>query len=1709
MSSDQNALDELCAWLGLAPEYIDGWGHRQHASEATRRSLIGAMGLDASTDGAAATTLQALRQSDSTRTLPPSIVVRQGSSPVRVPVNMPGNFADSRMTWRLDCEQGERFGGVFRPADLGVQATNERSSFMLELGMALPMGYHTLELREAGAEETLATMSVIVCPETCYEPPVLARGGRIWGPVVQIYALRSARNWGVGDYSDLRRVLEMSAVAGAHFVGVSPLHALFPHEPQRASPYSPSTRNWLNTLYLDVEYIADFAECEEARARVASAEFQSRLAALRELELIDYAGVGALKREITRKLYQHFRRAHLEAGTRRAQQFRVFQRTHGKSLRMHALCEALQEYFHDQDPSIWGWTVWPHDWRDCESEQVHQWARANEERVEYFEYMQWQAELQLAAIAQRAESVGMVVGLYRDLAVGVNEGGSDTWMRPSLYAKQVSVGAPPEEFNLTGQEWGLPPQIPHRMREEGFITFIETLRANMRHAGALRLDHVMGLLRLYWVPPKVGATQGAYMMYPFDDLVGILALESWRNKCLIIGEDLGTVPEEIRYGMSSQHMLSYRPLYFQHAWDGSFVPPGQWPGQALVAVSTHDLPTLRGFWTGFDLELRHALNLFPTEKLRGDQIASRAHDRVQLLLALQREGLLPEGVPADPQQVPDMDERLSRAVHAYIARTPARLMGVQLEDIFGQIEQVNVPSTTEERHPNWQRKISVALDDFAADGRALAMAEAILRERRSPVKTADRLGELPLESARIPRATYRLQFHRDFRFEDAERIAPYLAALGVSHMYASPYFQARPGSTHGYDIVDHDALNPEIGDDASFNRMCDALAANGLEQLLDTVPNHVGVMGAHNAWWLDVLENGQASQHAAAFDIDWSPPEPELKGKVLLPVLGDQYGKVLEAGQLKLVFDDADGRFVLHYFQHRFPIDPSTYPVIMNAAPGEADSDASRQAMHEYEALAGSFGYLPTRDVAETERIAERQRDKDIHQRRLAEIVSRSSAVRRRIDDCLRELNGRAGEPASFDALDALIRIQPYRLAYWRVAADDINYRRFFDINDLAALRMENEAVFEATHRTIFDWLAKGRVAGLRIDHPDGLYDPARYFERLQSRYQEVMREAAPHEPPRALYLVIEKILAEYERLPQRWPVHGGVGYSFANLVNGLFVDGTAESRFDRLYAAFIGERVPYEQILYESKLLIMMHSLAAELNVLTSALHRIAQSDRHTCDFTRNRLRSALMEVTAAFPVYRTYITEEGASDEDRRYIDWAVAGAKRHGHAGEISVIDFLRKVLLGAPREPDAARRNAMLAFVGRFQQFTAPVMAKSMEDTSFYRYNRLVSLNDVGGDPRTFGVSINAFHAACQYRARYRPHSLVGTSTHDSKRSEDVRARLDVLSEMPGAWRLSLRRWSRITQRRRTFVDDAPAPSRNDEYLFYQSLAGIWPDGPIDDAALEDVRTRMRAYMLKAAREAKEHTSWINPDEQYEAALAQFVDGLLGALEPNPFLSDFAPLAQRITRFGYYNSLSMTLLKFTAPGVPDIYQGCETWAFNLVDPDNRRPVDHAGLAERLAGLQRSFASGGNEGGLRELCSSMADGRIKQYVVWQALQLRARQPMLFERGRYSALPAHGQAAAHVVAFARAFEDEVAITVASRLLYKLCGGEEAAIAEASTWGDTVVELNPLLTAHAYVDLLSGRRFETVPFGSRRALRVAQLFGILPMALLVPAQGQ
>ncbi|HEV7137328.1 MAG TPA: malto-oligosyltrehalose synthase [Steroidobacteraceae bacterium] len=950
---------------------------------------------------------------------------------------------------------------------------------------------------------------------------------------------------------------------------------------------------------------------------------------------------------------------------------------------------------------------------------------------------------------------------------------------------------------------------------------------------------------------------------------------------------------------------------------------------------------------------------------------------------------------------------------------------------------------------------------------------------------------------RIPRATYRVQLNAGFTFRDLTAIVPYLSALGISHVYCSPYFRARAGSTHGYDVVDHNSFNPEIGTREDFERLVAELRAYGMGHILDIVPNHVGIMGSDNAWWLDVLENGQASIYADYFDIDWNPANAALADKVLVPVLAEPYGVVLERGDLHLQFERELGSFAIHYHEHRMPLDPRTYPRILDAV-------LALERCSKLEELRRLFGALPDRRGATPEQVTERNRDKEAHKRSLAGLIAAAPAVAGALDRALAGFAGDPADPASFDPLHELLESQAFRLAFWRVASDDINYRRFFDVNDLAALRVENEAVFEATHRLVLELAGSGAIDGLRIDHADGLYDPLGYFRRLTGRISQVTAPGGG----RSVYLVAEKITASFEHLPPDWPVDGETGYHFANVVGRLLVDAASKSRMGRIYRSWVGEPRQWPDIAYECQHRVLRRSLASELNTVANLLTRIAHDDRRTRDFTLNSLRQALAEVIACFPVYRTYVTDSVA-ESDRRYIDWAIAAARRRASSTEQPVLDFVRSALLLELTAQSESARARMRRFAMKFQQITAPITAKGLEDTALYRFNRLVSLNEVGGEPDLYGSRIGAFHTDAQYRAKHWPHEMLTTSTHDTKRSEDVRARISVLSEMPAAWRQAVDRWRRFNRTRRREVGGLPAPSPDDEYLLYQTLIGTWPLQEPDEAALDEYRRRIESYMLKAAREAKTRTSWAAVDPEYEEALTQFIRAALERREGNLFLGDFCAFNGRIVRFGLLNGLSQTLLKLTAPGVPDIYQGNESWQFSLVDPDNRRPVDYDAHRRVLEALTSEAA---RDSLARALAEELADPRCKAFLHWEALRLRRRDPDLFEHGEYLPLKVTGRRAAHLCAFARRLEGRLAVVLAPRLYLKLMGAASATDdgrlrppVGAEVWLDTAVQLPSRLDAPLR-GVLDGAEIPQASGDGVPAISAAAALQSFPVALLTSA---
>jgi (1->4)-alpha-D-glucan 1-alpha-D-glucosylmutase len=914
----------------------------------------------------------------------------------------------------------------------------------------------------------------------------------------------------------------------------------------------------------------------------------------------------------------------------------------------------------------------------------------------------------------------------------------------------------------------------------------------------------------------------------------------------------------------------------------------------------------------------------------------------------------------------------------------------------------------------------------------------------------------------VPPSTYRLQVHGGFTLDAAREIVGYLRRLGVGAVYTSPYFAAEPGSTHGYDVTNHNLINPEAGGAEAHAAFTDAVHEAGLQHIVDFVPNHMGISTATNPWWRDVLANGPESPSARFFDIDWNPFKSELRRKLLLPILGDQYGQVLDRGELGLAL--VDGQLVLTYFDHRLPINAHAIPELQGIA--EAAPDAAARVLAAF--------------------------------------------------------NGTPGNPASFDRLHDLLEAQSYRLAYWRTAAHEINYRRFFDVNSLAGLRVEDPHVFDAIHRLLAALLRDGRVTGVRIDHPDGLFDPAKYFDDLQNLAAGAW--GVDRRPgARILYVLAEKILSGRERLPPNWSVHGTTGYNFLNQLNGLFVHPGNARRMRRAYAKLTGQTQSFDDVLYEAKRLIMDTSMASELTVLAHMLDCVGEANRKSRDFTLNSIRDMLAEVVACFPIYRTYVNEHGWAAEDRAALERAIVRARRRNPAMEASIFDFFREVMLprdladvpaggqerrGGYPPADADEAAARLTFAMKFQQYTGPLEAKGLEDTAFYRNNVLLSLNEVGGDPSRFGLAASDFHAMNQQRRQDWPYEMLATATHDTKLGEDVRARLNVLSEIPAEWEREAAKWMRLNKSARSLVDGEPAPGRNDEYRFYQALLGVWPSG---DRLPEDLVPRLQAYMIKAVREAKLRSSWVNPDEQYEQAITSFVERVLAGSHAQKFLAAFLPFQHRVARCGVVNSLAQVVLKIASPGVPDVYQGSELWDFNLVDPDNRRPVDFVRRQQMLDTVDAVLAlpAEPRRGALARLTATPESGAIKLLVTAAALRLRSARADLFLEGDYLPLEVDTPVEARAIAFARVSADGgVAIAIAPCLASALVS-DARPLPTGEAWRTSRVLLPPAFATLTFSDAMTGAAIRPVTAASGSWLFVGQALEQLPVALLVASTPQ
>jgi (1->4)-alpha-D-glucan 1-alpha-D-glucosylmutase len=852
---------------------------------------------------------------------------------------------------------------------------------------------------------------------------------------------------------------------------------------------------------------------------------------------------------------------------------------------------------------------------------------------------------------------------------------------------------------------------------------------------------------------------------------------------------------------------------------------------------------------------------------------------------------------------------------------------------------------------------------------------------------------------RIPCSTYRLQLHKDFTFDDAAGIADYLRALGVSHVYASPYLQAAPGSMHGYDVVSHQRVNEELGGAAAHDRFCSKLGEADLGQVLDIVPNHMS-LGKENRYWWDVLENGTSSRYASFFDIDWQPQEERLRDKVLVPILGDQYGRVLQDGGIRVV--RRGSKFQVECSGQTLPVSPPSLPVILSRAAEYARSDT-------LSFLAASFGRLPAPEYVDRRTILARHRDKVVLFTLLERLCGEEPRIFEAMDHAVTELNG------NLDALDDFLNQQNYRLAYWKTADQQLSYRRFFDVNTLIGLRVEREYVFEETHALVLDWLKRGVLDGVRVDHPDGLRDPLEYLKRL--------RDKAPD-----AWVVGEKILEPGEFLRESWPIQGTTGYDFLNVAAGVLVAPEGMAALTSVYGDFTDQITDFHSIAHEKKISVTQEGLGSDVNRLTSLFVEICEENRDRRDYTQAEVRRAIREVAACFAIYRTYVVpdREEITDEDKEQIAQATECAKQQRLDIDGDLFDFMRDVLTMVVKGKKESE------FVLRFQQFTGPVMAKGVEDTAFYCYNRLTGMNEVGSDPGRNGLSVAEFHAYCEKMQVTHPLTMTTLSTHDTKRSDDVRARIAVLSEIPGRFGSAIQRWSRMNSAFRTKrVGTEAMPDRNTEYLYYQTLIGAWPL-PID---------RVQAYMLKAVREAKQQTSWVANNKEFEEALRLFIELTLNYA---PFLRELQQFVTRVQDAGRLNSLTQTLLKHTAPGVPDLYQGTELWDLSLVDPDNRRPVDY-GLRKRLLCELKRMTG---EDVAAQVMMRADEGLPKMWTIHKALELRRERPDCFgAEAEYTPLEVDGDKHDHVIAYLRG---EDVVTVVQRLTLKLGGA----------WKDTIVVL-------------------------------------------------
>lgn len=1302
--------------------------------------------------------------------------------------------------------------------------------------------------------------------------------------------------------------------------------------------------------FLNIDDMLKFIEDKDLETKFLSREF--------ETQQEEYKSNEEIRLKKYKLLYESFREHHIRSNTDKAQLFYSYIKETGEYLHKLALFKALQDFLSIEDEKYILWTHWPDAYKDPNNDIVVQFEKNNNELIDFYKFILWQVNMQIKEAGQAAYENKLDIGICSDFIFCVNANAAEIWANNEYFSQNAIIKVKSEDND---QEFCCPALIPQKLKQSAYSYFVNLIRPNMLYAGALRLLDFEYILNPFWEIKLEGTKKTFKVKYPIEDLLGIIALESQRNKCMVIVK-------------SSLFNEKNKKLFDKYG-------------------------------------------IFEDKKFNLEEISDES----------------------------------------------------QLEKYFEKIKE------NYEEHKEQKNKTSF-----------------------KPI-------------AKIPNSTYRLQFNKDFKFNDAKEIVHYLKKLGISHVYASPLLSPRKGSMHGYDIVNYDEINQEAGSLDDFEEFVDTLHYHGLGLILDIVPNHMGI-NKENKWWMDVLENGQSSKYSHYFDIDWKPLKKELTGKVLLSVLGDHYGNVLTNGEITFSLDAENGKLYANYYEHEFPLNPSSYPIlleyridILKTRLGSQNKD-----FHEYLSIITAFKNLPKHTTTDYEEIEQRNREKQIASERLSSLCSNNYIIRGFIDENLVDFKCSSENEISIERVHNLLEKQVYRLAYWRVSSDEINYRRFFDINNLAAVCAEHPDVFTSIHSFILNLIENKRIDGLRIDHPDGFLEPAKFYKKLQT---EIAKRTGANFNPNdknllgsenlPFYVVAEKILASYEQIPQNWAIHGTVGYDFLNSVNELFIKSENKNIFTNFYYKFIKNNINYEEMVIECKKLIMNTSLAAELNVLSNYLNQISEMYLFSRDYTLNNLRKALIEIVANFPVYRSYISADDECPTSKDYIKWAVNISKKRCLTTDALIFDFIEKILLlNLEEDKDSEKYQAILNFTLKFQQYTGQLMAKGFEDTFFYRYNRLISINEVGGDPNKFGISIDDFHQQNVNRMQNIPNSMLSSFTHDTKRSEDTRSRISAISEFSEEWQAFVKKIYSINK-----SNNFPDIDRNDEYFIYQSLIGIWEKDAFKNENYKNLMNRLENYILKAIKEAKIHTSWLNINLEYEQCISDFIKNIFKYPLKHSFWKEFLPFQNTITNVGYLNSISQCVLKLTSPGVPDIYQGSEIFKFTVVDPDNRRPVDYKKMNEIFETIQPiiNFNPETDDFKLfKQSLFSLKPNQIKLFYTTKILNFRNQNADLFKFGKYIPLKVIGKNANHFIAYARVFETQALMIVVPRLIRNLVSPDYTFKINNEMIDDTIIELPLELEYYEWTDICTKTKFAN--FQSK--IYIAELLKDLPIGVLYGNKG-